>query len=83
VTQPGVLAGERDAGIGMENAAARRANPSARRILGAGPGLGASLGLSGDWAFRVLSQAGNYGEVGERNLGQGSLLGVPRGLNAL
>ncbi|MGK7868550.1 transporter substrate-binding domain-containing protein [Falsiroseomonas sp. E2-1-a20] len=72
-------------GITAATATARRADPSAlvRRILGAEPGLGAPLGLSDDWGFRVLSQVGNYAEVYERNLGQGSVLGVPRGLNAL
>ncbi|MGG5885881.1 hypothetical protein ACLF3G_02005 [Falsiroseomonas sp. HC035] len=50
---------------------------------GAEPGLGAPLGLSADSGFRVLSQVGNHAEVYERDLGQGSALGVPRGLNAL
>ncbi|NKE48252.1 transporter substrate-binding domain-containing protein [Roseomonas frigidaquae] len=71
--------------IGTANAAARRADPSplVRRILGAEPGLGTPLGLSDDWAFQVLRQVGNYGEVFERNLGQGSSLKLERGLNAL
>ena len=71
--------------IGRSNAVARRADPSPllRRILGAEPGLGAPLGLADDWAFRVLSQVGNYAEVYESSLGQGSVLKLERGLNAL
>ncbi|MGK7865543.1 transporter substrate-binding domain-containing protein [Falsiroseomonas sp. E2-1-a4] len=71
--------------IGTTNAAARRTDPSplVRRILGAEPGLGAPLGLADDWAFQVLSQVGHYGEVFERNLGQGSALKLDRRLNAL
>ncbi|WP_439595848.1 transporter substrate-binding domain-containing protein [Falsiroseomonas sp.] len=71
--------------IGTGTAAARRADPSplVRRILGAEPGLGAPLGLPDDWAFRVLSQVGNYAEVYERSLGEGSALKLERGLNAL
>lgn len=71
--------------IGMTSAEARRADPSplVRRILGSAPGMGAPLGLSDDWAFQVLRQVGHYGEVFERNLGRGSVLGLERGLNAL
>ena len=30
-----------------------------------------------------MRQVGNYGEIYERNLGDGSPLGIPRGLNQL
>jgi general L-amino acid transport system substrate-binding protein len=74
-----------DLGITANNAEAMRASPSARirRFLGAEPGLGAPLGLSDDWAFRVIRQVGNYGEVFERSLGSESPLALPRGLNAM
>ena len=33
--------------------------------------------------MRIIRHVGNYGEVYERNVGTGSKLGIPRGLNAL
>ena len=36
-----------------------------------------------DWAVRVIRHVGNYGEVYDRNVGLGSDLGIPRGLNQL
>jgi general L-amino acid transport system substrate-binding protein len=41
------------------------------------------LGLEPDFAFQVVSQVGNYGEIYDRNIGAGSPLGLERGLNAL
>jgi general L-amino acid transport system substrate-binding protein len=32
---------------------------------------------------RIIRHVGNYGEVYERNVGSGSQLGIPRGLNQL
>lgn len=57
-------------------------NPEIRRFLGLDGAYGAMLGLSNDWAYNIVKQVGNYGEVFERNLGMGSPLGIPRGLNA-
>lgn len=57
--------------------------PQVRRLLGADPGMGEGLGLDDEWAYRVIKQVGNYGEIFERNLGQGSQLKLARGLNAL
>lgn len=53
------------------------------RLLGRAGTLGQILGLQRDWAFKVISQVGNYGEIFERNLGQGSRFGLERGLNDL
>jgi general L-amino acid transport system substrate-binding protein len=58
-------------------------NPEIRRLLGLEGGFGAGLGLSNDWAFAILKSVGNYGESFERNLGSGSRLNIPRGMNAL
>jgi general L-amino acid transport system substrate-binding protein len=41
------------------------------------------LGLSDDWARRAIEGVGNYAELYERNVGTGSRLGIPRGLNQL
>jgi len=58
-------------------------NPDIKRILGTEGKYGADLGLTNDWAFRIIKLVGNYGEVFERNVGQGSPLKIQRGLNAL
>jgi general L-amino acid transport system substrate-binding protein len=39
--------------------------------------------LSKDWVFQIVKQVGNYGEVFERNVGEGSPLKIARGLNRL
>jgi general L-amino acid transport system substrate-binding protein len=43
----------------------------------------AGLGLTNDCVYRIVKHVGNYGEVFERNIGQGSPLKIVRGLNAL
>jgi general L-amino acid transport system substrate-binding protein len=58
-------------------------NPSVRRLLGTEGKLGEGLGLSADWAYQIVSQVGNYGELFERNVGKGSPLKIERGINAL
>jgi general L-amino acid transport system substrate-binding protein len=57
--------------------------PSIRRLLGLEGNFGDELGLSKDWAVRVIRAVGNYGEGYERNVGTGSRLGIPRGINSL
>ncbi|MEB3270570.1 MAG: amino acid ABC transporter substrate-binding protein [Synechococcus sp.] len=54
-----------------------------RRFLGLEGNLGASLGLPADFSLRVIRAVGNYGELFDRHLGQGSRLGLPRGPDAL
>jgi general L-amino acid transport system substrate-binding protein len=58
-------------------------NPDIKRLLGSEGKHGEALGLSDDWAYRIIKQVGNYGEVFERNVGQGSPMKIARGLNAL
>jgi len=57
-------------------------NPTIRRILGVEGKLGENLGLSKDWAYNIIKQVGNYGEVFERNVGLNTPLKIARGLNA-
>ena len=57
--------------------------PEVRRFVGTDGDLGRMLGLSADWAVRAVAAVGNYGEIYERNVGTGSRLGIPRGLNQL
>jgi general L-amino acid transport system substrate-binding protein len=58
-------------------------NPDIKRLLGTEGKHGEALGLPNDWAVRIIKQVGNYGEVFERNVGQGSPLKISRGINAL
>jgi general L-amino acid transport system substrate-binding protein len=57
-------------------------NPDIRRLLGVEGKFGESLGLSNDWAYRIIKHVGNYGESFDRNVGEGSPLKIKRGLNA-
>ncbi len=61
----------------------RSTNPDIRRLLGVEGTLGEHLGLSRDWAYRIIRHVGNYAEIYDRNVGKGSLLKIERGLNAL
>jgi general L-amino acid transport system substrate-binding protein len=58
-------------------------NPEIKRLLGSEGKHGEALGLTNDWAYRIVKHVGNYGEVFERTVGQGSPLKISRGLNAL
>ncbi len=58
-------------------------NPKIRRLLGLEGIKGKGLQLNDDWAYQIIRQVGNYGEVFERTVGKGSPLGIDRGLNAL
>jgi len=57
--------------------------PDVMRFVGTEGAYGEELGLTKDWAVRIIRRVGNYGEVYERNVGTGSKLGIPRGLNQL
>jgi general L-amino acid transport system substrate-binding protein len=58
-------------------------DPVIQRFLGVSPGNGKALGLDESWAYNIVKQVGNYGEVFERNVGVNTPLGIERGLNAL
>ncbi len=58
-------------------------SPTIERLLGASPGIGERLGLSDDWAYNVIKAVGNYGEIYERTVGEGSPYKLPRGKNHL
>ncbi len=61
----------------------KSANPEIRRLLGVEGQFGQSLGLTNDWAYRIIKSIGNYGESFDRNVGENSPLKIARGLNAL
>lgn len=57
--------------------------PDVKRLVGTDDNYGEQLGLTKDWAVRIIRHVGNYGEVFERNVGTGSQLAIPRGINSL
>ena len=58
-------------------------NPEIKRLLGSDGKYGEALGLTTDWALRIVKHVGNYGEIFDRNLGPSTPLGINRGLNNL
>jgi general L-amino acid transport system substrate-binding protein len=57
--------------------------PDVKRLVGTDENYGEQMGLTNDWAVRIIRHVGNYGEVFERNVGTGSRLAIPRGINSL
>ncbi len=57
--------------------------PDIRRLLGTDADYGEKMGLTKDWAARIIRLVGNYAEVFDRNLGVKTQLGIPRGINQL
>jgi general L-amino acid transport system substrate-binding protein len=55
-------------------------NPDVRRLLGVEGDMGKQLGLDPKWAYNIIKQVGNLGETWDRNI---TVLGVPRGINAV
>ncbi len=74
-----------EAGITMKNVdkMVKSSNPAVKRILGSEGNMGANLGLNADFAYQIVKQVGNYGEVFERNIGINTPLRIERGINAL
>ncbi len=72
-------------GITSENVATFEGteNPDIARFLGAEGTLGSDMGLPNNFMVEVISQVGNYGEIYDRNVGEGSQFGLERGQNAL
>ena len=55
-------------------------DPDIRRLLGLEGDMGKALGLDNKWAYNIVKQVGNFGEIWERNI---TPMGVPRGINNL
>jgi len=58
-------------------------DPKIMRFLGTTAGMGTALGLDDKWAYNIVKQVGNYGEIFERHVGKNTKLGLARGLNDL
>jgi general L-amino acid transport system substrate-binding protein len=61
----------------------KSSNPNVQRLLGVTSDMGSKLKLENNWAYNIVKQVGNYGEVFERNVGAESPLKISRGINAL
>jgi general L-amino acid transport system substrate-binding protein len=73
-------------GITSANVEQKKADttPEIQRLLGQGNNdFGKAVGTDAQWAYRVIKQVGNYGEVFERHLGKKTSLKLERGQNAL
>jgi general L-amino acid transport system substrate-binding protein len=72
-------------GVNSQNVSqlASSPNPEVKRLLGTEGDLGKGIGLTNDFASRIIKHVGNYGEVYERNLGKNSELKLDRGPNKL
>ena len=68
-------------GIDQHAAATLVAGTRTEAIAAQARRYGKALGLHPAWAERAVAAVGHYGEVFERNLGSGSLIGLPRGPN--
>lgn len=55
-------------------------NPNIRRLLGTEGDMGKALALDNKWAYNIVKQVGNFGEMWDRDI---AVLGVPRGINNL
>jgi general L-amino acid transport system substrate-binding protein len=73
---------ERGISAANVDAALNSSDPNVKRLLGVTPGLGAALGVDEKWAYNIIKQVGNYGEIFDRNVGKDSKLQLARGLNA-
>lgn len=74
-----------ESGVTSQNVTEMRQSsvPVVRRLLGVAGQIGPDLGLDDEWAYRIIQQVGNYGEVYERNIGLKTSLRLPRGINSL
>jgi len=53
-------------------------NPGIRRTLGVEGEFGTAIGLTSDWAYRVIKHVGNYNDIYERNVGASTPVGIER-----
>jgi general L-amino acid transport system substrate-binding protein len=58
-------------------------NPKIRRFVGLEGDFGVKMKLDNKWAYNIVKQVGNYGEIFERNVGPKTALNIAREKNAL
>ena len=64
----------------VDDMLANSADPTVQRLLGGSGEMGALLGLRNDWAYDIIAELGNYGEMFENHV---TPIGLERGLNGL
>ena len=77
------LIGAEELGINSKNVDKMRSSPPSpehARFLGVEGDLNKGLGLEKDWAYNIIKKVGNYGEVYDKYMGDGSPegIGIPR-----
>jgi general L-amino acid transport system substrate-binding protein len=72
-------------GINSQNVGqfANSNDPDIKRFLGTEGNLGEGLGLTNDFAARIVKHVGNYAEIYDRSLGPKTKLNLARGQNQL
>jgi general L-amino acid transport system substrate-binding protein len=65
----------------VDRALATSTDPRVRRLLGLEGGFGEGLGLPNDFAYQIVKQVGNYGDIYNRNLGPDTPFDLDRGPN--
>jgi general L-amino acid transport system substrate-binding protein len=80
-----VMLNAEELGVGSKTIeeALKSEKPAIKRLVGMEGNLGEQIGLSSDWAVRIVRAVGNYGEVFDHNVGSESKLAISRGLNHL
>jgi general L-amino acid transport system substrate-binding protein len=68
-------------GINSGNVDSKRndSNPAVKRLMGTEGNLHEAVGVNNDWAYNIVKQVGNYGEVYERHVGANTPLQLGRG----
>jgi general L-amino acid transport system substrate-binding protein len=77
------LIGAEELGINSGNVDQMRSSPPSpehARFLGVEGDLNKGLGLDKDWAYNIIKKVGNYGEIYDKYMGDGSPegIGIPR-----
>ena len=77
------LIGAEEMGINSGNVDKMRSSPPSpehARFLGVEGDLNKGLGLDKDWAYNIIKKVGNYGEIYDKYMGDGSSegIGIPR-----
>ena len=58
-------------------------NPEIKRLVGTEGEFGKGIGLTNDWAVKIVKGVGNYGEIYDETVGDKSPLKIARGINNL
>jgi general L-amino acid transport system substrate-binding protein len=72
-------------GITQANVDEKKASgtPEMQFLLGKDEASSKGLGLKSDWTYQAIKQVGNYGEIYNASVGEGSPLKLSRGINEL